>query len=138
MIYFPSENENPDAFSSSESYPSEVGQSFYTSLRAIDASTGKLVWEKRHAARYINNATGGALSTAGGIVFGSDQSTFFALASEDGKDLWSFETGANISAAPITYEVNKQQIVAIMAGKSLITFGLPAGVQANTIHTAAR
>lgn len=140
MIYFPSENKNPDGFSSSQSYPSEVGQSFYTSLRAIDASTGKLVWEKRHAARYINNATGGALSTAGGVVFGSDQSTFFALASEDGKDLWSFETGANISAAPITYEVNKQQIVAIMAGKSLITFGLPTSVPANTlkIDTAAR
>jgi alcohol dehydrogenase (cytochrome c) len=137
MIYYPSDNKKTQVFSSNASYPSDAQQGLYTSLRALDASTGEIVWEKRNAIRDTDDATGSALSTDGGVVFGSDQNTFFALVSKNGKYLWSFETGANIHAAPITYEAKQQQIVAVMAGKSLMAFGLPTTFQTDTLKSNA-
>jgi alcohol dehydrogenase (cytochrome c) len=125
MIYFPQDDKS-ETPSSSVSYPSGAGRSLYTSLRAIDATTGKIVWEKRNPSRIDDGATGSVLSTAAGLVFGSDQSTFFALKSKNGQALWSFETGGLISAAPVTFNIEGEQVVAVIAGKSLMVFGLPA------------
>jgi alcohol dehydrogenase (cytochrome c) len=68
------------------------------------------------------------VSTAGGVVFGSDQSTFFALNAESGKPLWSAETGGNILASPMTFAAGGEQLVSIAAGGDLLTFALPAAV----------
>ena len=125
MVYFPNPGGADSARSSNESYPSGTGRSLYTSLRALDAETGKLIWEKRNASRNENNATGSVISTASGLLFGSDESTFFSLLTKSGETLWSFITGANISAAPISYQSDGKQFVAVIAGKSIIVFGLP-------------
>jgi quinohemoprotein ethanol dehydrogenase len=58
-------------------------------------------------------------------VFGSDQTLFLALGTETGELLWSTETGGNVIAGPMTYEVNGEQLVTIAAGGDLLTFGLP-------------
>ena len=113
-------------FTSMQSPPRASGRSFYTAVRALDAPTGELVWEYRRPPRFVDNFMPGLMSTAGGIVFGSDQSTFFALNADNGEPLWSTETGGNIIAAPMTFTVGGQQLVSIAAGGDLMTFALPA------------
>ena len=55
----------------------------------------------------------------------------------NGKELWRFQTGAAISAAPITYTIDGEQYVAIFSGGTGIPYGnsvtegdSPVGVQA--------
>jgi alcohol dehydrogenase (cytochrome c) len=124
MVYFPSERTAADKTSASESWPTGLGMSLYTAVRALDASTGKLVWEYRRAPRAEDNAIAGVLSTESGVLFGGDQSTFFALNSQTGTLLWSFATGGIFAAAPVTYSVKGQQFVAIAAGSDLLAFAL--------------
>jgi alcohol dehydrogenase (cytochrome c) len=112
-------------FNSFRSPPKASGRSFYTAVRALAAQTGELVWEYRRPPRFVDNFMPGLVSTAGGVVFGSDQSTFFALDAESGKPLWSVETGGNIIAAPMTFAVDGRQFVSIAAGGDLLTFALP-------------
>lgn len=120
MVFFPDDI---------DSWPTHKNRSLFTAVRALDASTGKLVWERRHLTRVGDRKTGGVLSTKGGVLFGSDQSTFFTLDSKTGGLLWSFETGGDINASPITFGVGEEQFVVIAAGESLIAFGLPSKQQ---------
>lgn len=115
MVYFPSFYSPPKA----------SGRAFYTTVRALNAHTGELVWEHRHPPRLNDNFIPGLVSTDGGLVFGSDQTTFFALDIDSGELLWSVETGGIILGSPMTYEVNGEQFVFIAAGGDLLTFGLP-------------
>lgn len=115
MVYFPSFHSPPHA----------SGRAFYTAVRALNASTGELVWEHRRAARLDGNFMPGLVSTDGGLVFGSDQSTFFALDIDSGKLLWSAETGGTIVASPMTFVTEAEELVTIAAGGDLLTFGLP-------------
>jgi len=116
MIFFPGMETN--------SPPIAAGP-IYTAVRALNAFTGDLVWEYRNDTRTVDNTTGGLLSTQGGIVFGSDMSSFFALNSRTGKELWSVATGGKIEGAPVTFTLNGKQFVTIAAGGTLLTFGLP-------------
>ena len=68
---------------------------------------------------------GGVLSTRGGIMFGGDQTSFFALDSRTGTPLWSVETGSTICAAPVTFSTDREQVVVIAAGRNLLAFALP-------------
>jgi alcohol dehydrogenase (cytochrome c) len=113
-------------FPSLLSWPRDTGRPFYTAVRALDATSGQLVWEYRRPLRNVDPRIGGLLSVEGGVVFGSDQSTFFALDTDTGDLRWSFQTGGKIIAAPITYTVNGIQQVSIAAGGDLLTFSLPA------------
>jgi alcohol dehydrogenase (cytochrome c) len=115
MIFFPS----------LLSWPQDTGTPFYTAVRALDATSGQRIWEHRNPPRNVDNRAGGLLSVEGGVVFGSDQTTFFALRTETGELLWSIETGGKIVAAPITYTVDGVQRVTVAAGGDLLTFSLP-------------
>ena len=90
-------------------------------VKALEAETGKLRWEfKTHS--YV---MGGLLSTAGGLVFGSNsEGYFYALDAESGKPLWHFQTGGRTMANPISYLVDGKQHVAIAAGQSFLVFAL--------------
>ena len=60
----------------------------------------------------------GVLSTAGDLVFQGDASgSFSAYHADTGERLWSSPTGVAIMAAPITYRVDGEQYVAVLAGK---------------------
>jgi alcohol dehydrogenase (cytochrome c) len=124
-VYVPVLEQGMVFFPSAQTLPSSAGRSFYTAVRALDASTGTVVWEHRQAARLIDNDTAGLMSTRGGVVFGGDQSRFFALDARTGKLLWQVETGGTIMAAPVTYEVDGEQFVTVAAGRSVLTFALP-------------
>ena len=89
-------------------------------MRALDPVTGELRWEyKLHSPSHA-----GLMSTAGGLVFGSNGSAFFALDAQKGNLLWRFETGGGISANPVTYMSDGKQHVAVAAGHALLVFSL--------------
>jgi len=94
-------------------------------VRAIDPETVTVRWERKNSTA-TSAPRGGLLATAGGLLFGSDGARLYALDDSTGKELWSFNAGAHISAPPMTYRIGDRQIIAIVAGHDLIAFALPA------------
>lgn len=91
------------------------------SLKAIDALTGAEKW----SFPYFSNPNGGALSTAGGVVFAGDSDgNFIVLDAKTGHDLWHVQLGAAIYSTAITFELDQKQYVAIPVGSALFAFGL--------------
>ena len=89
-------------------------------MRALEVATGQLRWEyKLHRPSHA-----GLMTTAGGLVFGSNLSSFFALDAQKGSLLWRFETGGGIDANPISYMSEGKQYIVIPAGHALLVFGL--------------
>lgn len=95
-------------------------------LRALDIETGRVVWEIPQIGPTDGKKWAGILATAGGLVFyGDPNGDFVAVDERDGKDLWHFPTNEIIKSSPMTYTVNGKQFVAIAAGPSIVSFGLP-------------
>ncbi len=93
--------------------PKKVLAETYGRLIAWDPVNQKEVWRVERAGQ----ANGGALATAGGLVFqGTGSGTFTALDATNGKELWSTPTETGVIAAPISYEIDGEQYVAVMAG----------------------
>jgi PQQ-dependent dehydrogenase (methanol/ethanol family) len=60
---------------------------------------------------------GGLLSTAGGLLFqGTGAGRFVAYDAATGKPRWDFHAQTGIVAAPVTYEVDGEQYVTVLAG----------------------
>jgi mono/diheme cytochrome c family protein len=75
----------------------------------------------------------GVLATAGSLVFqGTTDGQLEALDGASGGRVWSIEVGTSITAAPITYEVNGTQMLAVVAGAGGAS--LLAGGQAAAQH----
>jgi PQQ-dependent dehydrogenase (methanol/ethanol family) len=92
-------------------------------LRAIDPSTGKIVWE--HEQTGPGESWGGVLATASGLIFFSgDDGSFGALDAKTGKPLWHFPLNARWHASPMTYAVGNQQYVAVAVNGGIMAFGL--------------
>jgi alcohol dehydrogenase (cytochrome c) len=67
----------------------------------------------------------GVLSTATGLVFGGDMDgNMMAFDAAAGKNLWHFQTGSSIWAAPITYMLDGRQWVVLPSGTTLYAFAL--------------
>jgi alcohol dehydrogenase (cytochrome c) len=96
------------------------GEEPYGAVRALDVATGKQRWEYR----LFRPSHSGLMATGGGLIFGSNGSSFFALDAEKGGLLWRFETGGGIDANPITYLHSGKQYIAIPAGHALLAFTL--------------
>jgi outer membrane protein assembly factor BamB len=61
--------------------------------------------------------TASALSTAGGLVFGGTADRqFFALNTDNGELLWQTRLNGDVSGAPVSYEIDGKQYVAIASG----------------------
>ena len=61
--------------------------------------------------------SGGTLSTAGNLVFqGRADGKLEAYRATDGKLLWEFDAGIGIMAPPMTYQVDGNQYIAVLAG----------------------
>jgi len=86
--------------------------------------TGALVaWDpvKQEARWTVKNNyfwNGGVLATGGGLVFQGDaEGVLTAYAAHDGKALWkSPSAGQGIVAAPMTYEIDGEQYLAVLVG----------------------
>ncbi len=82
-------------------------------LKAWDPVARQTVWTKDHAT-VVN---GGLLTTAGNLVFqGSGDGQFFAFEADTGEVAWSANVKTGIIAPPVTYAVDGEQYVAVLAG----------------------
>ena len=82
-------------------------------LTAWDPVSQKEVWRAERRGPW----NGGALSTAGNLVFeGTGNGQFEAFRATSGEKLWSASTESGITAGPISYSVNGEQYVAILVG----------------------
>ena len=83
-------------------------------LQAWDPVTGKQVWKGEEN----QGPTGGALATAGGLVFqgGGAASEFRAYDAKTGEKLWTFPTQTAVLAPAISYELDGTQYVAVSVG----------------------
>jgi PQQ-dependent dehydrogenase (methanol/ethanol family) len=80
---------------------------------AVDVETGKLAWQYQAPQPLI----GGALATAGNLVFmGEGNGWFEAFNAKSGDLLWRYNLGAGVNAPPVTYQVDGEQYVAVAAG----------------------
>jgi len=84
-------------------------------LEAWDPVAGKVVWS---GPKTRQGQTGGALATAGGLVFqgGGDARELIAYDARTGEKLWSTQAQTSVLAGPITYELDGKQYVAVSAG----------------------
>jgi len=88
-------------------------EDYIGALRAIDPTTGKIVWEQKNYAPLW----GGVLTTAGGLSFyGTPEGYLKALDAKTGEEVWSFQVGTGIVAPPITWEMDGEQYVSVAAG----------------------
>jgi alcohol dehydrogenase (cytochrome c)/quinohemoprotein ethanol dehydrogenase len=106
-------------------------------LIAWDPIAQKEVWRVERA----GPANGGALSTAGGLVFqGTGMGEFTALDETTGKTLWSTSVQTGVTAAPISYQVDGKQYVALMVGSgaSWGMIGGDANIKGNNLPNKSR
>ncbi|MGH7321488.1 MAG: pyrroloquinoline quinone-dependent dehydrogenase [Candidatus Rokuibacteriota bacterium] len=109
------------------------GEEQWGTFSAVDVNTGRIAWQQKLPDPLI----GGALATAGGVVFtgGDGTGNFYAFDARTGRELWRFQTGAGVNAAPISFEVDGEQFIAVAAGgnfqlkfnygDTVFVFGLP-------------
>jgi quinohemoprotein ethanol dehydrogenase len=80
---------------------------------AVDAQTGKIVWQKRWA----ESCYAGSTTTAGNIVFiGRNDGRLQAYNASTGRLRWSFQTGAGANDAPTVFRRNGHEYVVFYAG----------------------
>ena len=98
------------------------GDDTYSAIRALDPKTGEKKWDYRMASP---STDGGVLTTASDVLFsGGRDGGFFALDARDGKLLWQTNIGPSVMSGPMTYSVDGNQYVSVVAGNVLFTFGL--------------
>ncbi|MAG31329.1 MAG: PQQ-dependent dehydrogenase, methanol/ethanol family [Deltaproteobacteria bacterium] len=82
-------------------------------LLAWDPRAQREVWRVEHRRPW----NGGTLSTAGNLVFqATGHATFEAYRASDGERLFEAPTGTGVVAPPISYRVDGDQYVSVMAG----------------------
>jgi alcohol dehydrogenase (cytochrome c) len=114
----------------------EAGKSFYGGatrrapgatpagavIKALDIQTGRTAWEIQAGGGILGS---GLMVTAGGLLFyGDGHGAFVAADSATGKPLWRFNTGERWKAGPMTYTVDGNQYVGMVAGSTVLAFGL--------------
>ena len=106
-------------------------------LKAWDPVAARTVWQTP-AMPYWG---GGVLTTATGLVFqGSADGTFAAYDARSGRRLTAIETGTGIMAAPMAYEIDGTEYVAVLAGfgGAMNAIGYPPGSAAWTYQNTER
>jgi PQQ-dependent dehydrogenase (methanol/ethanol family) len=102
-----------DDFDEINELPPEFGPDRRERLLAWDPVRQEEVW--RVELNKVNN--GGVLSTAGNLVFqGNTDEVIAAYNAETGERLWMADTQTAITAPPMTYSVDGEQYVAVVAG----------------------
>jgi alcohol dehydrogenase (cytochrome c) len=121
----PSEHVEPDGETNAGVATPVPNEDPILAVKALEVTTGRVRWEWEYDAHPQNmKGEGGLLSTAGRLVFGGMDESFFALDAATGAELWRFEAGGQISAAPVSYQLAGRQYVAIAAGRTILAFAL--------------
>ena len=103
-------------------------------LVAWDAAAQREAWRATLEAP----VPGGALATAGGLVFAGDGAgRFRAFRSDDGAVLWSFDAKSPVAAGPVSFTVGGVQHVAVLSRDHLLAFRLGGDAALPAPATAA-
>jgi alcohol dehydrogenase (cytochrome c) len=94
-------------------------------VKALEVKTGRVRWQYTLPSHRTYNEMAGLMSTAGRLVFGGNDESLVALNAETGAELWRFEAGGQIVAAPVSYQLAGRQYIAVAAGRSILAFALP-------------
>ncbi len=87
-------------------------------IEAINLATGKVLWIHRQRAPLVSSL----LATEGGLVFvGSLDRFFSAYNATTGKLLWQTQLNAAPNSSPVTYSVQGEQYVAVVAGGGFLS-----------------
>lgn len=123
LVYFPY-GTNPVAHYNGASANGlrAIGQYQTGGILAYDASTGEVAW-RNHLGTDMSHGQG-PLTTASDLLFvGQIGGELLAMDAADGDVLWKFQTGSGIASAPITYEVDGEQYVAVFAAGATNPYG---------------
>ncbi|MCC2658254.1 MAG: PQQ-dependent dehydrogenase, methanol/ethanol family [Panacagrimonas sp.] len=105
----------------------EAAASYKGRLLAWDPVNQKKVW----AQEYPNIWNGGTMVTAGNLVFqGTADGRFVAYSADKGEKLWEAPANSGVLAGAMTYELDGEQYVTVMAGWGGV-FPLIGGVISN-------
>ena len=84
-------------------------------LAAVDPRTNTVVWRK--PSKWWLSLGTGVLTTAGRLLFqGRPDGTLAAMDDATGEELWTWQCGAGANTCPISYEIDGEQYIAILAG----------------------
>ncbi|MCG8443646.1 MAG: PQQ-dependent dehydrogenase, methanol/ethanol family [Caulobacterales bacterium] len=99
-------------------------------LIAWDPVAQRARWRHREPGAW----NGGVLATAGNLVFqGQGDGRFVAFAADSGEELWSADAQTGLVAGPVSYEIDGEQYVTVMAGWGG-TYSLVAGPLAERLN----
>jgi quinohemoprotein ethanol dehydrogenase len=91
-------------------------------LRAWDPIDNRVVWQVETSDRWVGEINamwngGGVMTSAGGLVFqGRSTGYLHVYRADNGEQLTAINLGTSIMAAPMTYQLDGVQYVAVMAG----------------------
>ena len=102
------------AMSAFENFGSDAdGGRWEAFLLAWDPVAQREVWRVPHVTAF----NGGTLSVGEDLLFeGTADGRFVAYRASDGTPLWESPVGTGVMAAPVTYEIDGEQYVAVAAG----------------------
>jgi len=127
MVYSPEADWKPDrdrGFNvgfdlSAGDLPPDLGfrKEITGTLKGMLVAWDPVAQEPRWTVEHPGPWNGGLLATAGGLVFqGTAGSEFNAYNSTNGEKLWSFPAQTGVVAPPVTYTIDGEQYVAVLAG----------------------
>jgi PQQ-dependent dehydrogenase (methanol/ethanol family) len=99
----------------------EIKDGQFGTFTAVDPATGSIRWQHKVTRPLI---TGGALATAGGLVFFPEPAYLNAVDAETGKSVWRYELSKGAIGPPITFMVDGKQRVAVTSAAGVTVFGL--------------
>jgi alcohol dehydrogenase (cytochrome c) len=93
----------------------------FGTFTAVDAGTGRIRWQYK---TNVPLMTGGALATAGGLVFLGEPAHLTALDAESGRVVWRYDLDKGVVGPPITFMTDGKQRVAVTSSRGVTVFGL--------------
>ncbi|WP_199548142.1 PQQ-binding-like beta-propeller repeat protein [Streptomyces sp. N35] len=104
-----------------------LGELFGGGLVAVDPRTNTVAWRKEGDWSLAHG--NGILSTAGRLILqGRPDGVLEAMDDASGKTLWSWQCGAGVNTIPVSYEIDGEQYIAVLAGGNGLPFpDIPRG-----------
>jgi PQQ-dependent dehydrogenase (methanol/ethanol family) len=94
----------------------------YGVVSAVDVATGRIRWQHKVEDPLM---FGGALATAGGLVFFSEGAAIHALDAASGASVWRYPLGKGTLGPVISFMIDGQQRLAVASARGVSVFGLP-------------
>ena len=129
LVYAPDRNFKPNLLVSNLGIDLSAGAALGPgALADLPRGSYTLAWDPvaQRAAWRVDGPSAGMLATAGGLVFHGAGDRLVARAAGDGRELWSSQdVHTGIVAAPISFELDGVQHIAVVAGRATGNYYAP-------------